>query len=72
MVERLRSLRRLRAELWDAAGGSLLAEGELQPQGGGGTAPVPLPIITNAPSAWRRLTTAAAVEGLMARELVAG
>jgi predicted acylesterase/phospholipase RssA len=70
--QRLRSLRRLRVELREGGGGALLGAGVLEPEGGGGTAPVPLPIVTDAPSTWRRLATAAAFERVMAAELVGG
>jgi hypothetical protein len=69
--ERLSSLRRLHVELLESGRESVLAEGMLDPQGGG-TTPVPLPIVTDAPSMWRRLSTAAAFERVMAAELVAG
>jgi len=69
--ERLSSLRRLHVELIESGSESPLAEGVLDPRGGG-TTPVPLPIVTDAPSIWRRLATAAAFERVMAAELVAG
>jgi predicted acylesterase/phospholipase RssA len=70
--ERLRSLRRLRVELREGAGGALVGEGQLEPEGRGGTAPLPLPIVTNAPSLRRQLNTAASFERVMAGELLGG
>jgi hypothetical protein len=68
--ERLSSLRRLHVELRESDG-TLLAEGALDPQGGG-TTPLALPIVTDAPSLWRRLATATAFERAMATELLSG
>jgi len=70
--ERLRSLRGLRVELREGAGGALVGEGRLEPEGGGLTAPVPLPIVTNAPSLRGRLSAAASFERVMAGELLGG
>lgn len=67
--ERLGSLRRLHVELSDSDG-EILAEGALDPEGIGGNAPAPLPIVTEAPSTWRRIATAAAFERLMYAELL--
>jgi len=69
--ERLSSLRRLHVELLESGSESVLAKGVLDPQGAG-TTPVPLPIVTDAQSMWRRLATAAAFERVIAAELVAG
>ncbi len=70
--KRFSSLRRLRLELREGSDDALLGAGVLDPDGGGGTAPIPLPIVTNAPSTWRRLATAAAFERIMATELIMG
>lgn len=70
--QRLRSLRRLRIELLDASSGALVAEGQLEPAGGSGTAPLPLPIVTNAPSMWWRLRTAASFERVVGADLLRG
>jgi predicted acylesterase/phospholipase RssA len=70
--KRLSSLRRMRVELREGSDDALLGAGVLDPDGGGGTAPIPLPIVTNAPSTWRRLATAAAFERIMGTELITG
>ncbi|MGI8875510.1 MAG: patatin-like phospholipase family protein [Egibacteraceae bacterium] len=67
--QRLRSLRRLRVELREGAGGVLVDEGQWSPDAGA-TGPVPLPIVMNAPSVRRRLTTTASFERVMAAELI--
>jgi len=70
VIDRWRALARLHVELRDGAGGPLLDEGWLEPDGG--AAPVPRAIVTNAPSTLRRLRTIAAFERLLAKELVVG
>lgn len=67
LVSRLRARRGMRIEFRDLAGGDLVDEGWLGPDDG---RPVPAPIVTNAPSAWQRLKTAAAFERLLAGELI--
>jgi predicted acylesterase/phospholipase RssA len=69
LSERLSSLRRLRLELREVESRAVLGTGTLDPRGAR-TAPLPLPIVTDAPSTWRRLTTAAAFERVLAAELL--
>ena len=64
--QRLASLRRLSVELRDGSGAPL-GEGILEPERGW---PVPVPIVTNAPSTWRRLAAAASFERVLIYELL--
>jgi len=65
--DRLRSLRRLHVELGSPAasleGGVLTAVGHT---------PIPLPLVTNAPSTWQRLKAAASFERVVVNELLGG
>ena len=67
--ERLSSLRHLHLELRESESKTILGAGRLDPHGAR-TTPLPIPIVTDAPSTWRRLTTAAAFERVMATELL--
>lgn len=67
--ERLRSLRRLRVELIESGSETSLGEGVLDPLGASST-PLPIPLVTNAPSTWKGLKTAAAFERVLAAELI--
>jgi hypothetical protein len=69
LAERLTSLRRLHLELRDAASGDLVGKEALDPASVRSASPLPLPIVTNAPSTWRSIATAVAFERLMASEL---
>ncbi len=69
-MSRLRALRGVNVELRDGADGSLLDAGWLEADNGALAAPLPIPIVTNAPSAWRSLKTAAGFERLLATELL--
>ncbi|MDQ4048155.1 MAG: patatin-like phospholipase family protein, partial [Actinomycetota bacterium] len=70
LMSRLRALRGVHVELRDGADGSLLDAGRLGPENGNRAAPLPIPIVTNAPSASRSLKTAAGFERLLATELL--
>ncbi len=59
--ERLRSLRRLQVELGAAGSGVLEAEGSV---------PIPLGLVTNAPSTWRSLMSKASFERVVLDELL--
>jgi predicted patatin/cPLA2 family phospholipase len=66
--ERLSSLRRLQLEIREE-NGALLAAETLTPEDAR-TAPLPLPILTDSPSLWRRAATSVAFERVMAAELL--
>jgi len=67
--DRLRSLRRLHVELRRGERAEPLEAGVLEAER---SAPIPFPIVTNAPSTWQRLKAAASFERVMLDKLLGG